>query len=586
MARPLHSYLLCASLLGSSCTSAPATTTPDQPPAQDPTEHLTAKVTGMGNVTLSLVLDIDHLGPRRQDAIRAWFFEAMAQSPWLDIATDVETQHKIILRADLTPDASAMTTTYVGPSGNSTPLAGVHPVTESTLVVAIDRLALETRFTLGEPPETVRSSARSAGVLVSPNEAVAAACAEARRLATSHQLARAEAVLGRAIQTDPACALARSLSAGVRMDQGLPRAALKRARSVGNVEERASPNALHRAARVLLLAAGGVKNYERLVKIAEIAQAERPRDPQVRFSKALGICLLARYEEALPILEQLRPRLPHSPGVLFCLGHALLATNHARQTKQLLPAIEQRVPPMAAARLHAWTLLALGEHKRLTQYLDRQARIGWFRQRHGELTMLRMRASHALLQGRDKEAGDLLIEFLDRLRGAPSLLQNRRGQLLTTLWVLGRIHRGTDAQRMLTAISRNASFAKTMRGEAIVASALARLGERRTLPRQTLASLDGIGLQAWSQRLEATASLRKGNARRAVLLLEAAAQKQNDPAVAFELAQALRQTGRVDEAKRIERALVTEYTVPRMDQPSRHPLLRPDLALIVRSCRG
>ncbi|MFQ5504832.1 MAG: hypothetical protein ACE5F1_08560, partial [Planctomycetota bacterium] len=134
---------------------------------------------------LGIVIELAKLGSRRRRAIETWFFEALDQSPFLDLELDPgEAQSPLlVLRGEVPGSDQAtgtLTTSFVENGKAPVPLAGVLLGTNTALTDAIDRLALATRLALGESRESVLAQRQAVEAIVSPSERVAAACALAR----------------------------------------------------------------------------------------------------------------------------------------------------------------------------------------------------------------------------------------------------------------------------------------------------------------------------------------------------------------------------------------------------------------------
>ena len=191
----------------------------------EPLADVTTRVDDADRQTLTLVLDLPGAGSRQKRAVEAWFYEALHQSPFLDIRLDdgTESEHTLLLRGEL-PAADrphgALTTTHRRRGGDTTMLTGVRLANAASLIPAIDQLAANTRLALGEPRQSVRANRRSAEALVSPLVGVAEACAQARALVRRRQRLNAKTLLDRAVRRDPTCALALYLSAANLMDLG------------------------------------------------------------------------------------------------------------------------------------------------------------------------------------------------------------------------------------------------------------------------------------------------------------------------------------------------------------------------------
>ena len=541
--------------------------------------RLGAKLSSVPTETLGVVFEVQ-ASERSRAAIRAWFLEAIGQSSKLDLDPDHERPARIVLRGRSGQNL-VLTTTLVRPEQAPLPLAGVRAPTGRN-PAAIDELARETRATLGESSADIQREQRPCEAIVSANERVAADCSAARRLVRRARLRDADAKLRAILSRDGACALALSMRAAVQLDLGRADRAISLASRSLELELRASHATKHRAARTLLIANGS--DPKALIELGEEALRTRPRDAQARFTRALGLSLAERWDEAAPTLESLLERLPDWPGVLYCLGHARLARGQAELALELMPRVRARVPRLPASRLEAWILLELGRHDQLSALLDALAREPAFRIGRGQLTLLGMRAAHALLQGKDDAAARHLLEQLDRLRSVPRLEVTEAATMLDACWVLARIGHVEAAQRALAAL-RGQSFEPLVRPSGMVASAVLRLGGGQGVDEARLRHITNAGLERWRQRIEARVALGRGRPERALLLLRDATKDSEDPSILLELAEAERAAGKLDEALRIARELSDRLLRPRLLQPALHALVRPKLALVQREAK-
>ncbi len=531
--------------------------------------------------TIGLRFDLPGVPSRRLRALEAWVGEALEQSPYFDFDLRGEHGTTLVLRGELPSlgrTEGSLTTGLVREGAPPLPLRGVRFAGDD-LCLALDRLCLETRLALGEPPDSVRKERRSCAVLVSEDERVAEAIGQAWTLIGRRRLALASARLQDALRRDPTCALALSMAAGLRMDLGLPKKALELVLRLRECEGRASPRALHRAGRIWLMAG---RNYEGLLELAENDARDRPFDPQIRFTALLGLSMLGRYEEALPGLRALVRRLPDSPGVLFCLGHAFLALGRLDEAEKLLPAIRLHVPPASTARFEIWLRFAQGRHelveKKLSELVSNLGRGS----PRALLQTLSMQASHALLRRRDDEASRILFRILESFRARPSLLLEEHRLLLDTVWTLVRLGKAEPASEILRQVSPPRSAKAAERGPSFVAYALCRLALGRDVPARAIEELDSMGLSTWKARLQAADRMRRGQPRLALTALRAAEARSEDPALVWEMVEAWRAQGRLDAALPVLRDLVRALARPRMDLPHRHPLASPALAFMYR----
>lgn len=584
LSRILLSGAVAASLLLVGCRSGTQTTV--EPDFEEP--QLTPKLADLADRTLRLVVECS--GGKRNDrlAIESWFMEGLAQSSWLDIASAEDALGEgvdaIVLRGTLEPGAlSILTTTLEPASGVPTPLAGVREVRWPELAGALDRLAVETRRTLGEPIESIRRDARPSITLVSADLRVAAACTRARQMLGRRRLPLADSTLRQALGRDPSCALALSLAAGTRLDLGRSQTAVEFARRALSLENRLSPSAAQRAARVVLLADG--RAAERLLELADATLRERPYDAQARFTRGLAFALAARYDEALPVLEGLRARLPASPGLLFALGHARLATGDLDGTRELLPDVDARVPELPAARLRAFLLFAADDHTALRTLFDQLEKRPGFRSGHARLTLVVMRAAEAILAERDAEAAAFLLEYLDRLRSLPEVLRAQPSTLVDTAWTLVRLDKAVEAQRAIAALRGPKGFEESLRASDALASGMLSLARDGSLATDRIRNVEELGDRSGARRLEGLAFKARGRIERALLSLRAAVPGSRDPALVLEIAECEALAGRLEKAKTLRADLVRELQIPRLDAPGEHPLLRPSHALALRSAR-
>ncbi|MCB9891649.1 MAG: hypothetical protein H6832_12660 [Planctomycetes bacterium] len=552
------------------------------------TPQLDPKVELTDRHTLRLRFELTGGSRSDRDAVETLLGEALAQSAWIDIAgaEDAalpEAGDTLIMRGTLVPDSRSVLTSTFERDG-STPLAGVRDFAWPDLTTAIDRLAIETRRTLGEPLDSIQSESRPCSALVSADLRVASACGIAKDLLSRRRLPLADSTLTQAVSRDAACALALSLLAGVRMDNGRPESAVEFARRALALEGRLSPSAAGRAARVILLAEG--RGPDALLEFAETTLAKRPHDKNALFTKGLALALGRRYAEALPILESLYPRFPISPGLLFALGHANLALGKLEQVEELLPKIAMRVPELPAERLRAFALLAAGDHAALQTLFDRLDDRPGFRSGRGRLMLVTMRASLAILEKRDDDATRLCLEILDRMRALPDVIQERPDTLVEFAWTLSRLGAAKEAQTALAALRGPDGFPEPLRAKAALASGMLQLAVGGAIGPDRIRNVEELGSRSGARRLEGLVFKKVGNIDRALLSLRAAMPGSVDPTLVLEIAECEALTGHLDAAKRLRQDLENELTVPRLDAPREHALLRPSYALALREVRS
>ncbi|MCA8968771.1 MAG: hypothetical protein KDC95_03275 [Planctomycetes bacterium] len=550
--------------------------------------RLDPKVDLKNRHTLRLRFELAGGSRSDRDAVETLLGEALAQSAWIDIAgaedaARPEAGDALILRGTLAPDSRSVLTSTLEREG-STPLAGVRDFAWPDLASAIDRLAIETRRTLGEPLDSIQSESRPCSALVSADLRVASACGIAKELLSRRRLPLADSTLTQAVSRDAACALALSLLAGVRMDNGRPESAVELARRALALEGRLSPSAAGRAARVILLAEG--RGPDALLDFAESTLEKRPHDKNALFTKGLALALGRRYAEALPILESLHARFPISPGLLFALGHANLAVHDLERVEELMPDIAMRVPELPAERLRAFALLAAGDHDGLRALFERLEDRPGFRSGRGRVMLVTMRASLAILEKRDEDATNLCLEILDRLRALPDVILERPDTLVEFAWVLSRLGAAKEAQAALGALRGSEGFPEPVRAKAALANGMLQLAIGGTIGADRIRNVEELGSRSGARRLEGLVFKKVGNIDRALLSLRAAMPGSVDPTLVLEIAECEALTGNLEAAKQLRSDLERELTVPRLDAPREHALLRPSYALALREVRS
>ncbi len=534
----------------------------------------------LGTEPLGLVVEVRGGGARDHAAIQIYFAQAFSQSPAFDLARSALFEEILVLRGELHPSGGAdcvLTTTWQRKGKAPIPLAKAE-FPRARLGAGIDKLSSFTRKMLGENPRSIAATSKSCEQLVSPSVKAAALCNRALDDLDRAQALLALGSLDRALRISKTSPLALSLSAAMRLSLGQVQRARELAIRCLKLSERAHPQSIARAERVVLMSE---RKIEDLLGRAEAGLARRPRDPELRFNRALALCLLDRYQDALPILRPLSKRLPASQGVSYCLGHALLATGALEEATALLPEIRRKLPLFSAARLESWILLAQKKHEALSSLLEKLQKSTDLRGRPIEAEVLGMQAAHAILQGKDKEAARKMLQQLDVLRAHPGALEANPMLLPHIAWTLARLGASKEAAGALRAL-RGTGFPSAARGTGAVAWTLLEIAGGKKVEAKTFENIRSFGLTLWAKRLEAAASMRKGNPARAWLLLRGHAEETDDPTLLLETAEALLALGREREALGILDPLAKELRLPRMRFPRLYPLSEPGIALCLR----
>lgn len=545
--------------------------------------QIAKRVEGIGKRTLGLEVEIEGRNRRQTRAIALWFAEALLQSPFLDLELDRQMPARIVLRGEFPKDTAktaVLSTSFVEEGKAPVPLAGPSSFAHKELVTALDLIAVESRLGLGEARASVQEHRKTIEAIVSPFLRVARACADARRWVKQRKFANAIGELKRALQLDPNCALAITGLAAIYMDLGKPRLALKMTERIDSLPGRMSTQTVHDAKRISLLAKS---DFQGLIDLADLVILQRPRDARVRFTKALGLCMQAKYEEALPILEAIRKRLGADPGVLFCLSHALIALGRQQDVLGLMPELEKVLALPLVLRIKALALDKAGKHEELASYLQSKRQGSSFRRGMALVELLGMQAAHAIATGKDALGAKLILEQLDVLRAAPSLSAKTPSLLIDAAWVLSRLGKAKDCEVMLLSLQGKEGFAEAIALHGRVALYICRVQQGKAVTERALNTIEQRGYPGWRHRLLAQIELRKGNAQKALRHLQLSMPGQKDPAADYELAECLKALGQHAQAKQMLRPWRKLMSFPRMDKPQNHPLMRSKYAMIYRA---
>ena len=576
--------LLGAALLALACSSREPGQSGERAKEPEPTlPAIRAKVSGMDRVTLGMRFEV--LGESRSlDALRTWFFEALNQSPWLDIESREAPPlaHRLLLRGSL-PKANGrktvLTTSLLQKDKAPIALASVELAPRTPLSTALDALAKGTRLGLGEPRSSVLSQSASVKAIVSPIEKVAATCTRARRRASHGDATFAIGQLQQALQKDPASAYVQCMLSSLLLDQGRVAKALTYAEKVGLTPARATPRLVHDAKRDILLATG---RYQDMIRLADMTLEVRPHDPHVQFTKALAQCMLRQYAQALPSLRRLKKRLPDGRGVNFALAYALLGTSQAQACLALLPDLEKLLAKRLTTRIRCLCLYSLGKLDQLQEYLQRLAHDPKFRGKPGAVEVTGIEACFALLRHEDDNAARFLLEQLDQLRSWPAIFDANPQILLDATWTLVRLGKSKACADALNAITGTGRRTKRAQSTLIIAKEMCRLAlAKGGLPPDSFQAIAAMGYLEAERRLVAQNLIRKGHPDQALDIQRRVGLTSKDPSLVVESAESLQALGRLEDARKILVETARFVSIPRMDKPGNHPLLRAKYAYIV-----
>ncbi|GEM_PF-2820143 len=563
------------------CGSAHITET-EKPNLQRPKQQILIKL--QRGVTIGLELRIAGVPSRRVQALRTWISESLAQSPWFDFARNPEHNLRLVVQGELPNETSpegTLTTTLLQKSKPPLPLKGVR-FTGDTLLTALDQLCRTSRLALGEPWETLGKNDKSCSLLVSSKEEVAEAIGQSLELTKKGRLLHSLGLLQQALRKDRGCALALSLLAGLRLDLGFPKKALELILRMKDLERRASPTALHRAARVWLMAN---HNYSALLDLAEKDLPGRPNDPNILFTKALALSLEARWKEALPLLIRLYPRLPQSPGLLFCLGHAYLATGKMAEAKALLPKIQKRLPAWPSLRFEALVLFQGGDFMALNKMLNKLSKKPLGKHPRVRLEISLMQASLWIQKGNEngslQRAGGKLLEAITLLRSQPRTLITEQTLLPGLAWTMSQLGMAQQCRNALAALPAKTGRQKKRNAPALVALSLCDVALGKKVGKAVARDLESMGLDVWNKRLLALRLEKDGRLRMGLSLLQDIAKNTQDPSLVFDMTRIEIQLGNQQAIMGSLRDLERKLWTPRMDKPRVSPLLSPKRSYIL-----
>ncbi len=571
--------LLGMALLALGCSS----NEPIQPETGPTLPPIPAKVSGMDQVTLGMRFEV--MGDTRSlDALETWFFEAMSQSPWLDL----ESRHAplldqvVLLRGSLPKEGgpkTILTTSLLRTDRAPIALASVELAPRTRLAVALDALAQGTRLGLGEPPASVTAQSASIKAIVSPIAMVAAECTRARRRADVRDRSLAIRNLEKALEKDPASAYVQCMLSSLLLDQGRVEKAMTYAEKVGMTPARATPRLVHDAKRDILLATG---RYSEMIRLADLTLEVRPRDPYVMFTKALALCMLRDYATALPTLRHLQKRLPNGRGVNFALAYALLGTGQPQACLDLLPELEKLLDKRLTTRIRCLCLYELGKLDELQEFLRTLAHNPEFRGKPGSIEITGIEACFALLRRDDEQAARMLLEQMDQLRAWPAVLDTSPQILLDATWTLVRLGKQRECAAILKALPNIKQRDQRAQRVILLATEMCRLAaSKKALPKESFRHVAMMGYREAEQRLSALNLIKSGHPDQALDLQRRVGLTSKDPSLVVESAESLQALGRLDDARKILKETARFVSIPRMDKPGNHPLLRAKYAYIV-----
>lgn len=513
-------------------------------------------------------------------ALDGWLREALRQSAWLDIAAGpVAGPSKGATIAWTFDAAHGSCAADLDDGGVRTHLAAV-PGAGRAVHQAIDELALRIRIALGDPIEVEPEPVAN---LYSADAEVTAGVERALDDARSGDFAGSTRRLQPLRRRDGACAFLLELQASNASLLGDATGALRLAQEALGLERRRSPTTTHRLLRTLLLTRASAdprlaaRFDEELRTLAQVAERERPHDPEVRLTAALAHNFLGEFAAAQPLLVALADRLPQHAGTLYHLGWAALGNGDARTARRAFDEVAATLPTATTVVPRALARFAEGDHAALRTFLAQVADEPRVREGAALHEIRRMQAAHELLCRDVDAAADFMLADLAWLVAHPSAIEIRAGELADAATVLVLLGRGERMRPLLASIATlwpdtPVADAATYASGLLAATAS---GER-AIAMETALQRRNRGF--WGDALAAYGHRLRGERTAEQSALASAARQSESPMVKAALIENLRATGHAEEARTLGAALRRELASIQLRRRCQSPLLGPELA--------
>ncbi len=578
--------ILATAALAVAC-AGPTAKQPQRPPV--PVREALAAGTLVGIAPPTILGDAT---PVESRVVGALLREALRQSARLDFAPDSDgapIAARIVTTVDARVRSIATSLRLVGTESPDVPLASTS-FQDAALTDAIDTLTADTRAALGDP---TGAETKPVGTIYTREPRCIVLTERARDEAARGRVAEARKQLERARRADPGCTVTLAALANAMLDAGLAEDAAQQAnQTLRHFDARTAPTTRTRLARTLLLAraaSGNLRNArardEELLQLGAATLRERPHDPHARFTHALALNYLGRFEESAPELRALHVRWPHVGGVAYHRAFAELATGNANAALDVIRGARRALPreftmlPMAIAMYHADETPALrGELERMLEAAeDRTAE----REVH---ELRRMLAALALLDGRRDDAARILLDDLDWLRHHVYLLGSVSADLAETGEVLVRLGRARELAARIESLQPVATSAAVSQALTYVAG-LILVTETNRAPDTALATLEQSRQLVWSTLLKAAVHRRRGELVDETRELATAVRISDGALVRENFSRALNALGRDEEATALLADLRKQLLTIDLRRASRHPVLSPGRALAFLATR-
>ncbi|MGC3970435.1 MAG: hypothetical protein QM775_24800 [Pirellulales bacterium] len=513
---------------------------------------------------------------RANRAALVWWREALRQSVAFELVDGID---RSLPALELTIDPKARVLAAVWRDGASErPLAG-GSFADGDVPAAVDLLAWSARRALGESGDEPVASARGTSAVAT----VVLDVDDAAALLRDGGFAAARRILRSARTRDGGSPFVLEGLAAIELLGGDPALAERIAREALGYEARLLPSTRHRLLRTLLLARASATperaadQDRELRTLADVAQRERPHDPEPLLTQALARNFLGDFAAARPLLTDLAVRLPDQPIVAYHLGWACLGSGDAAAAVPAFERAAAHLPQPWVLLPHAIALYESGRHD------DLRALLGGLRRDHDDgadpvsLDLLRMQAAHALLTGDRAGAIAHLRATLTWLLKNPQQLARRTGEFAEQGALLVRLGGGDDLPALLAAVQQQHSGTEVADACTFLAGLLDVQRTRERAPKAETALAHG-GDSAFASLLLAYAHELRGEVADMQDALGRAARLSSSPMTKALLARGLRAAGRAGEADTLLHALRAEMRAIHLRKPCRHPLLGPELA--------
>jgi hypothetical protein len=519
---------------------------------------------------------------RNERAALAWCREALAQSAHFDVLEpELRLDGAATLQLTVDLQAHALHAALLTRDGPVT-LAGASWAA-SDLPAAVDQLAWATRLALGE-----RCAAPvPIALATTPVAEAMLATVDAQCLLRDGMFTAAARALAGARERDGGSPFVLETIAAIRLLLGEPEVAERLCREALAYQGRLGPRTQHRLARTLLLAQSSQRPERAqqfdadLNLLGEVAQRERPHDPQCALTRAIACNYRRDFAAARTLLEPLAQRLPNQALPAYHLGWACLGTNAAAAALGWFDAAALRLPPLWLVVPRALARWGAGQHDALRADLERllaDPDLGGGANAHH---LRRIQAAHALLLGQTGAAIAVLRLDLEWQAAHPQFLALRAGEFAEQGEVLVRLDQGRELEPLLAAVQAQLPGSPAADAAAYLGGLLQIRAAKQRLPRLE-AQLGRGGDSPFGLRLAAFAHELRGELADRHLALARAARLADTTLTKALLAQSLAATGSLNEGRLLRDTLRAEMLAVDLRGRQQHPLLGPELAFAFR----